>query len=45
MEGAPYRPEIVLWLELSDDLVVGSVLRDLENLEAGLPDDARFYHS
>lgn len=28
MEGEPYRPEIILWLELPDDLIVGSTLID-----------------
>ncbi len=28
MEGEPYRPEIILWLELPDDLIVGSALLD-----------------
>ena len=28
MEGDPYRPEMVLWLELPADLIVGSAIRD-----------------
>lgn len=28
MEGEPYRPEIIFWLELPDDLIVGSALID-----------------
>jgi hypothetical protein len=28
LEGGPYRPEIIVWLELPADLIVGSALID-----------------